>query len=148
MAVGTEVGVDLERVRDVSEMADLALRWFTVAEQLDLIELAPTERCARFYEIWTAKEAYIKANCGAFVKSFAAVESLARDRLRETEPNSSLVWHCRHLSFSASDMCAVVHAGSERALFGDREFLAEQPGEILSRILADDAQDVRGLIGL
>jgi 4'-phosphopantetheinyl transferase len=53
-----EVGVDVELVRDVQEDDAIVRRQFSAPEQDHVLQA--TDRMAAFFEIWTAKEAYIK----------------------------------------------------------------------------------------
>jgi len=58
---GFDVGIDVEdssRPLDVFELAPLAL---SPNEWSAIEPLAPTERTQRFYQLWTLKEAYVKA---------------------------------------------------------------------------------------
>lgn len=56
-----EIGVDVERVRDLPDMLDVADRFFSRQEVDNLREIPVAERSAAFFRCWTAKEAYIKA---------------------------------------------------------------------------------------
>jgi 4'-phosphopantetheinyl transferase len=56
-----ETGVDVEDTGRTTDWAGLAPRVFTEAEQAGLWARAPQDRQRRFYELWTLKEAYIKA---------------------------------------------------------------------------------------
>ena len=58
-----EVGVDLERVRPVSGMAEMVARYFSAFERPALERIAPAERRRAFFATWVLKEAYLKA-CG------------------------------------------------------------------------------------
>ena len=60
-ARGTEVGVDVEKIRPVKDLKDLANRFFSVSERQKLNELElEDELHAAFFRCWTRKEAYIK----------------------------------------------------------------------------------------
>ena len=56
-----DAGVDVERLRDLSDLLALAERFFSPAEAASLQPLAPEARRQRFFELWTLKESYIKA---------------------------------------------------------------------------------------
>lgn len=58
---GPELGVDVEKIRPVKDLKDLANRFFSPAERdrLNRIE-ADDELHAAFFRCWTRKEAYIK----------------------------------------------------------------------------------------
>jgi 4'-phosphopantetheinyl transferase len=61
VTVGREVGVDVERLRDNVDFQKLARRFFSPVEAATLNRLAGDDLKRRFFRIWTAKEAYIKA---------------------------------------------------------------------------------------
>ena len=57
-----EIGIDVERVRSDFEYEEVAERFFSASDVAGL-RLIPTEqRLEAFYNCWTRKEAYIKAN--------------------------------------------------------------------------------------
>jgi len=56
-----EVGVDVERLRPLPEMADLAPEFLTRAELDRLALVDEAERLVTLYRIWTRKEAWLKA---------------------------------------------------------------------------------------
>ncbi len=56
-------GIDIELIRPVPEMLDIARRWFAAEEFRALEELDESMRTRRFFELWTEKEAWLKA-CG------------------------------------------------------------------------------------
>lgn len=55
------LGVDLEHVRPVSEMVDIAGRFFSPREAAAILALPARERTVAFFRCWTRKEAFIKA---------------------------------------------------------------------------------------
>lgn len=63
VARGREVGVDLERVRPVSDMAGIATRFFSPLERQAIEQVAPADRPRAFFATWVLKEAYLKG-CG------------------------------------------------------------------------------------
>jgi len=60
VAVGREVGVDVERI-DRRLVHDVAERYFSAREVADLRELPLDEQEVVFFDYWTLKESYIKA---------------------------------------------------------------------------------------
>lgn len=58
-----DIGVDVESSVRQCRAADLATRYFSVSETESLLALPESERQVRFLDLWTLKEAYIKA-CG------------------------------------------------------------------------------------
>lgn len=61
VADDAEVGADLELVRPELAQPPSAERFFSPRERADLARLAEPERVRRFFQLWTAKEAYRKA---------------------------------------------------------------------------------------
>ena len=60
-ALGLEVGVDVEKTRDV-KADDLAQRFFAPAEVQALRAMPEADRLPGFFRCWTRKEAYVKAH--------------------------------------------------------------------------------------
>lgn len=56
-----EVGVDIEVVDEIEEIEDLAQQYFTPHELDCWTEMEAEKRLGAFYEIWTRKEACVKA---------------------------------------------------------------------------------------
>lgn len=61
VALGSALGVDVERIRDGIEMEKLAARFFTPAEAELLRSLPEPQRRLAFFRAWTRKEAFLKA---------------------------------------------------------------------------------------
>ena len=61
-APGVAVGVDAEAVdRPLTDLMAIARRFFTAEEASALGTQAPSSRPIRFFELWTLKEAFVKA---------------------------------------------------------------------------------------
>ena len=58
---GHEVGVDLERIRDLPEMEQIVEQFFSVRERVVFRTLPTSEKQETFFRWWTRKEAFIKA---------------------------------------------------------------------------------------
>jgi 4'-phosphopantetheinyl transferase len=56
-----QIGVDVEQVRALDDLAALAERNFSRAERAALFALPPEQRPVAFFACWTRKEAYVKA---------------------------------------------------------------------------------------
>jgi 4'-phosphopantetheinyl transferase len=61
-----EIGIDIEAVRALSDADQLADRFFSDAEQAAYRALRPAERPLGFFNCWTRKEAFIKAQGDGF----------------------------------------------------------------------------------
>ena len=80
-----EVGVDVEWMRVQVAHEQIAARFFSLEEQEALAQVSAEERRAAFYNIWTRKEAYVKARgdglaagLGTFAVSLEAEAALLR----------------------------------------------------------------------
>ena len=58
-----DTGVDIECARKPRRVAAIAERYFSSKEAAELLTLPDDQQQSRFYDLWTLKEAYIKA-CG------------------------------------------------------------------------------------
>lgn len=63
IAVGRHIrpGIDIERQRERPRALEIARRYFTTEESAALSALSPDQRHVAFLELWTAKEAVLKA---------------------------------------------------------------------------------------
>jgi 4'-phosphopantetheinyl transferase len=119
---GGEIGVDIEKIRVVDDMEDLAHRFFCPAESQELKNVESQQRQEAFFFCWTRKEAYLKA-MGDGLRT--PLDSF-RVTLRPGEPARMLqidgsVEAARHWSLYTVDTipgcaAAVAHLGEERVL--------------------------------
>lgn len=58
---GRDVGIDVESTCRTGDLTGIAQSYFSACERADLFALPPGERHRRFFDLWTLKEAYIKA---------------------------------------------------------------------------------------
>jgi 4'-phosphopantetheinyl transferase len=90
LALGREVGIDVEQI-DCHHACDaLAARYFTASEQADLQTLEPDQRVPAFFQLWTCKEAYVKATGQGLsipLNQFAVSLKAGQASLAETQ------WH-------------------------------------------------------
>jgi 4'-phosphopantetheinyl transferase len=61
VASGCEVGVDVEQLRTVGHLSQIARRYFHPAERDAILAAPPSARDAAFLRCWTLKEAVLKA---------------------------------------------------------------------------------------
>jgi 4'-phosphopantetheinyl transferase len=73
IASAADIGVDVERVDRKVEQAAIAARYYAPGELAQLARCAPERRAARFFELWTLKEAYLKAIGAGLSHSLSAV---------------------------------------------------------------------------
>lgn len=86
-----KIGVDLERIRPDMELENIASRNFSEIEVSELMGLPPEQRGIGFFNCWTRKEAYVKAQgVGLSLPLDSFDVSLTPDQpavLRATRPN-------------------------------------------------------------
>ncbi len=58
---GRPIGIDVEKMRELSDVDGLAKRFFSAREYSAWQSLAHGDRLAAFFKCWTSKEAFIKA---------------------------------------------------------------------------------------
>jgi 4'-phosphopantetheinyl transferase len=61
VSMAGELGVDVEQCREGRRFTSIATRYFSPREIADLQSCDVSHRAERFYQLWTLKEAYIKA---------------------------------------------------------------------------------------
>jgi 4'-phosphopantetheinyl transferase len=117
VALGREVGVDIERMRDEVEAGDLARRWFAPLEAAAMAQLGATEERAAFFRTWARKEAYLKARGFGLSRSPRTFE-IPDPGLRQigsvrdlAEPEASGRWTYRDLAVGEGWAAAVVAEG-------------------------------------
>ena len=78
-ARGSEVGVDVERVRDLPDAEGLARRFFGGEEYERMQRLPPARRVRAFFRIWTRIEACLKLDGGGLA-SLGSIHETRRHR--------------------------------------------------------------------
>jgi 4'-phosphopantetheinyl transferase len=56
-----QIGIDLECIRSISDVEQIAKRFFSAREYAVISELPPNQKQEAFFRCWTCKEAYLKA---------------------------------------------------------------------------------------
>ncbi|HET7624470.1 MAG TPA: 4'-phosphopantetheinyl transferase superfamily protein [Verrucomicrobiae bacterium] len=69
-----EIGVDIERVRAIKNMDELVARFFCARENELFRKLSDEEKPAAFFNLWTRKEAILKATGEGITRSLNLVE--------------------------------------------------------------------------
>jgi len=97
------VGVDVERVRTVKDAADLVARFFSKRESKLFKKLAPDKRPSAFFNLWTRKEAFLKATGEGIGDSLNSVEvsflpgEQARLLAVASDPGQAVEWTLQDL---------------------------------------------------
>jgi 4'-phosphopantetheinyl transferase len=68
------VGVDVERIRAIKDAEDLVERFFSPRESRLFKKLPPEKRPAAFFNLWTRKEAMLKATGEGIGSALSSVE--------------------------------------------------------------------------
>ena len=79
IALGREVGVDLELIRPISEMAEIVDRWFPEQESERFHTLPEKEKVRAFFALWTRSEALLKGG-GEGMSAIADAGAVISDR--------------------------------------------------------------------
>lgn len=61
IALDCRVGIDLEEIRPLPGLEEIARRFFCWEEAAEILSCSESERARSFFRCWTRKEAYIKA---------------------------------------------------------------------------------------
>jgi 4'-phosphopantetheinyl transferase len=112
-----EVGVDVERVRPLDDLEGFAARYFSPAERDGLARLPSADRVRAFFEVWTLKEAYLKASGEGLLRGLDAFDvtvgevpprlAAVRDR-----PGEEARWRLQRLEPAAGYVGALAADGS------------------------------------
>jgi 4'-phosphopantetheinyl transferase len=127
-ALGVSIGVDVEVIRPVSDMEAIAKRFFSPLEY-EMLQRVPLEnRLEAFFNCWTRKEAYVKAEgLGLFIPLDSFTVSLAPSepaRFIQLTPQLSHAgaWSLHHLRPAPGAVAAVAIPSLNRQVV-HRQFL-------------------------
>jgi 4'-phosphopantetheinyl transferase len=110
---GREVGVDMERVRDIGRALQLSKRFFTAEEHASLEALPRDEMIRAFLSIWTRREAGTKARGASVWRGLGSWNGPSRMARRPgIEADDSTEFSVEMLDLGADYIGAVVAAGS------------------------------------
>jgi 4'-phosphopantetheinyl transferase len=116
------LGLDLEHLRPIPDIEEIAGRYFCPEEAAEILSLAPGEREQAFFRCWTRKEAYVKAvGDGLFcpLDSFqvttqadkpARIVHIARDRVAAGR------WTLHDLSLAPDYIAALAYPDRQRTV--------------------------------
>jgi 4'-phosphopantetheinyl transferase len=112
-------GIDLERRRPRERALEIAERYFSADESAHLATLPVEQRSAAFLELWTAKEAVLKAlgRGIAFGLDRLSIASAAGDlRLQRLEGEDAGAWQLQRLDVDPGLIAALAWRGGERRI--------------------------------
>lgn len=102
---GRLIGVDIEKIRPLADAEQLVARFFSANERAVFQGLPPGEKTAAFYNLWTRKEAWLKATgegIGHLLDqvevSFIPGKPVQFVRLPQTSPDAAGQWSLHDLS--------------------------------------------------
>jgi 4'-phosphopantetheinyl transferase len=114
LAVGHDIGIDLERVRSMPDLDRLAADTFSARENEALQSVEPARKLLAFFSGWTRKEAFVKAlgsGLGYPLDSFdvsLAPDEPARILRLSGEHGDPTLWHMESFSPAAGFVAALV----------------------------------------
>jgi 4'-phosphopantetheinyl transferase len=118
---GCEIGVDIEQVRECTDAAGLAARFYSPREREHLAVLSPESQRQEFFRYWVAKEAVLKGK-GVGMTSLESCEIVpsenpARALGKIKDPNSvESEWTVSWLSCGPDWHAAVAYTGKDRTV--------------------------------
>ena len=115
-----EIGIDLEGMRHVSDLPQIASNFFSEAEKLDLAQVSGTAFEQAFYRGWVRKEAYVKAIGAGLLLAFASFRvSLlpnAPPRLLAISQGDAGAWALHSFKVGAHYVGAVAYRDRSRGI--------------------------------
>jgi 4'-phosphopantetheinyl transferase len=115
----SELGVDVESLRPIPNLARLAARFCSDFERERLDDLPDRDREAAFLTLWTCKEAYLKAVGSGIAMPLRDIE-VDLQPLRivriNNDPRAAAEWTLLHASLPEPAACTVAIRGRTRRL--------------------------------
>jgi 4'-phosphopantetheinyl transferase len=117
-ARGCQVGVDVERIREIRDFDAIVRQQFSAAERREFEEIEARFREQAFFNAWTRKEAYIKARGAGLsipLDSFSvSLKPGATALTAAPAEDSQAEWHMQDLQLEPGYAGAVVYSGERR----------------------------------
>lgn len=119
IAIGRDLapGIDLERLRPRPRALELARRFFSAEETAALSALSAQQQGAAFFELWTAKEAVLKALGRGIAFGLHRLTVAVEDgqlRLRRLDGDDVEAWQLQRLHLDAALVGALAWRGGAR----------------------------------
>jgi 4'-phosphopantetheinyl transferase len=135
-----QIGIDVEQIRQLSDMEQIAERFFCPEETKEIMSVPPCERAHTFFRCWTLKEAYVKAvGDGLSVPLNGFQVTLQPDRPKRlvhvgNDIAAAESWTLHELCLAPDHAAALAYRDRERSVSVFRILdLAEFAGEALLR---------------
>jgi 4'-phosphopantetheinyl transferase len=112
-----EIGIDLERVRPISEVEQIAEKLFSTRENAKFRALSMSKKYEAFFKCWTSKEAYLKATGDGLSQPLVLIEvsiapgEPARLLSIEGDPQKASRWSIQELIPASGYVAALVVEG-------------------------------------
>ncbi|MFC5527614.1 4'-phosphopantetheinyl transferase family protein [Rhodanobacter ginsengisoli] len=121
IAIGRHVtpGIDVEQVRERPRAVAIAERFFSTGEAAGLAGLPPAERTLAFLELWTAKEAVLKAlgrGIAFGLDRLSVAASAGRLTLQLLEGDDVGAWQLHRLDVGPALVAALAWRGGPRRI--------------------------------
>ena len=114
------VGIDLEHIRPIKDVENLAKRFFSAGEYDYIASFPPMEMHKAFFQFWTCKEAYLKA-IGEGLAGLEKVEVSLKEndspQLLKTLVNSTACDWFLHQFTPCNDYIATVAVNRQNSIF-------------------------------
>jgi len=107
-----EVGIDMERVRDIDRALQISKRFFTPEEHAELESLPPDEMIRAFLGVWTRREAGTKARGASVWRGLGSWKGSRMARRPGVQADDSTEFTTEMLPIGADYVGAVVAVGS------------------------------------
>jgi 4'-phosphopantetheinyl transferase len=113
---GREVGIDMERFRDIERARRVSKRFFTAEEHASLIALEGDEMVREFLSIWTRREAGTKARGASVWRGLGSWTGSRMARRPGVQADETTEFTTRMLDLGNDYVGAVVAAGTDWAV--------------------------------
>jgi len=136
--VSCEIGIDVEELRDISDIEQVASHYFSKAEAAELLSISrELPRRDAFFRCWTRKEAYIKAiGEGLYLPLDQFQVTLLPDAPAKfvhigNDCSAASEWTLQHLDPAPNYVGALAYQGAPRILVLHEPL---HPAQLLNRI--------------
>jgi 4'-phosphopantetheinyl transferase len=120
LCLDLRIGVDIEMIRPMADMDDLATRFFTDRESALIESLSGDEKQESFYKIWTCKEAYLKGSGEGLLLPLDQVEVWTEadgsTRLLSKDGREMTEWQLHTFNPQPGYQCAICVEGGDMEL--------------------------------
>jgi 4'-phosphopantetheinyl transferase len=116
---GIEPGIDIERLRSRPRALEIAARYFSDDEAAALAALPASVRPTAFLELWTAKEAVLKAlgrGLAFGLDRLSVAQGADQPVLRRLEGDDVDAWQLQRLPVDAALVAALAWRGDKRQI--------------------------------